>query len=209
MGSITLGTEVYEVTQAKLKLWLELGSIQKQLSEAVEIKDFAKLPELIESYVSTASGALGIDNLPWEELIDAFLDISKINSIDFEIPLLLTKLKDEGYIPWDYDGREWYFWANIICKEYGWELDKVEFLEVEDAVKLIQEIFIDRQLQKEWEWALSDRALHYDSNTKQTTFKPLDRPDWMMKSVKPIPRKIVQIPEHLMPLGNVVHVKSQ
>ena len=204
MSDITLGTKSYEVTKARLKLWLELGTIHEQITEAVEHKHFAKLAELIVDYVSTAFAISNIDELPWEEVVDAFVKIVNTNALDFEIPLLLIKLKSESTIPWDYPGRNWYFWSSLMARDFGWSLETIAELEVECAVKILQEILVHEQLHKEWEWALSERSISYDSNTKKSKFNPLERPDWMRYMTKPVKKKVVQIPPEMLPIGNVI-----
>jgi len=200
---IELGREKYELTKAKLRLWFQLSSIQDTISKAVEHKDFTTLSSSIQSYVSTAFD-VQVNDLPWEEVIDAFVANSNFNILDFEIPLLLTKTEKDTEVPWDYDGRNWFFWASVIAKEFGWSLDNIAELEVEEGIKLLQEILVDKQLDKEWEWMLSDRAFTYVPETKTYKFNPLERPEWMKISTKPVQRKIVVIPEHMLPVGNVI-----
>lgn len=203
----TLGKKEYNLTKAKLKLWLTLGSIHDQILDAVAHKDFILISEYVISYVATALfiSEKDLENLPWEEVIDALIEISRVNLPTFKIPLL-NNFQDMEDVPWDYIGRNWYFWASVFAKEFGWSMEYIAELDVEDALKLLQEILVSNQLEKEWEWAISDKSVSYDLNTKTSKFHPLERPLWMKQGGK-VRKKIVQIPEHLMPIGNVIRAK--
>ena len=206
MDYIALGQGKHEIIKAKLKLWLILGSIHDQIIEAVERKDFERLASEIISYVSTAFSVPDIDELPWEEVIDAFIRVVNVNALGFEIPLLLATPEKDTKVPWDYPGRNWFFWSHTLCKEFGWSLEYVGELEVEEGIKLLQEVLIYNQMEKEWEWMLSDRFVSFDKEGAGK-INELPRPMWMRSSsMQGIP-KVIEIPEFLRPVGNVIRAK--
>lgn len=204
---INLGNTEYKLEQAKLRLWLQLGSIQDNISGAVANGGYKELAHHVCQYVATALSIFpeDIENLPWEEVADAFAEIVNVNALNFEIPLLLNKSKDDTKVPWDYDGRNWYFWLHSIAKEFGWTIEYIAEMNIEDGVKILQEILVNEQMQKEWSWALSEKSVQKVGNDYK--FKELPRPDWMRYSTKPIHRTVIQIPEHLMPMGNIIRAK--
>ena len=206
MDYIALGQGKHEIIKAKLKLWLILGSIHDRIIEAVERKDFEGLASEIISYVSTAFSVPDIDELPWEEVIDAFIRVVNVNALGFEIPLLLATPEKDTEVPWDYPGRNWFFWSHTLCREFGWSLEYVGELEVEEGIKLLQEVLVSAQLEKEWEWVLSPQSVVYNKDGKGK-FNKLDRPRWMGVGMKMLPPKIIEIPEFLRPVGNVIHAK--
>jgi len=66
-------------------------------------------------------------------------------------------------------------------------------------------MLVDDQLEKEWEWSLSELAYSYNSSTKKSEFKELPRPDWMDgKEIEEI--KLIKIPKSMMPVGQVVRM---
>ena len=97
-------------------------------------------------------------------------------------------------------------WLHLFAKAYGWSSEYIANLEIEDGVALLQEIIVDNQLQREWEWGMNEMAYPYNQMTKKSEFKPLDRPSWMQKKYE-APKKI-KIPIHLIPLGNVITHKQ-
>jgi len=197
-----------KIEQPKLKKWLELEDIKNKLVEAVEHKNYDEVADLLCSYVSTAVD-LEADKMPWYETVDvfeAFLILCSPN----KIPILTKSEKTEKF-PWDYDGREWYFWLHKLSSVYGWSAEYVEFMDFNDAISLMQEISIQEQLEKEWEWNLSEMSYSYNSTTKKSEHKPLSRPNWMAVGLKPTdpnPDKPVKILKSMLPAGVIVHLKD-
>ena len=207
MGIVILEEKKYVIEKAKLMLWLQLSLVHDKITSAVETKNFDELSSNILSYVSTALGVIDIDDLPWEQVVDALVEIVNINALTFTIPLLLSKSDKDEDVPWEYPGRNWYFWSHQLAKEFGWSLEYIANLEVEDAIKLLQEILVTKQLEREWEWSMSEKSVSYDVAIKKSRFVELPRPDWMSISVAPVSKKEVQIPEFMMPIGHIIRAK--
>jgi hypothetical protein len=113
-------------------------------------------------------------------------------------------MKDEKE-SWDYSGRTWYIWSHMLASNYGWTLDTISAMEFEDAISLMQEIMINEQLNREWQWGLSEIAYSYNSTSKESKLRKLPRPDWMeVTLVKPITK--VMIPKNMMPVGGIVRM---
>lgn len=203
---INLG-EKFSVERSRLRTWCSLEDIRETLQKAVENNDIDSLGESVIRYLSTAiSQPIDFENIPWHDTATAFLNVAKLNRLEADIPMLQIKEGKEEAPVWDYPGRNWYFWLNIFAEAYGWGADQVAELDVEEAVKLYQEIMISLHNKREWEWSLSEIAYGYNKTTKQSEYREYPKPKWMtptFRGKKPSERK-VKIRKDMMPLGNVI-----
>jgi len=198
---------ISDLQPAKLRKWLELEDIKFRIQSAVEDKDRDRLVNLIFLYLSTA---IGIEtntmlDLPYKEVLDAFNEIAKINVITMELPFMRIpvkegKIEDTGY---EYDYRSWWSWANIFSKQYGWSLEYIADLNVNDGLCLYQEYLIDKYHDRDWQWILSERYVGWDEHTNSSKLNPYPKPDWMKQKSKPI--KEIKLPIEMIPVGNVIH----
>ena len=201
---------ISDLQPAKLRKWLELEDIKFRIQSAVEDKDRDRLVNLIFLYLSTA---IGIEtntmlDLPYKEVLDAFNEIAKINVITMELPFMRIpvkegKIEDTGY---EYDYRSWWSWANIFSKQYGWSLEYIADLNVNDGLCLYQEYLIDKYHDRDWQWMLSERYVGWDEIRNTSKINPYPKPEWMKAQVKPV--KPVQIPIEMMPVGVIVSWKD-
>ena len=145
--------------------------------------------------------------LPWYELIEIYSYIIKVNSPHINFPILNESKKKNEKLPWEYRGRNWYFWLNLFAKTYGWDADTVSRLDIDTAIGLFQESQIDEQLGREFQWGLSEISYVYNHSTKKSEFKALERPDWM-KPIAQAPKKI-KIRKDMMPVGNVINLDEE
>lgn len=138
----------------------------------------------------------------WVKLISAFYFCISKNP---QVKLPITQPTNENHKdePWDYPERTWYLYAHMIAESYGWSLEYISQLKVEDALAIIQEILVDEQLEHEFYYGLSEVAYPYNASTKKSDFKPLSRPGWMRPRVEPDKIQRTQIPRSLMPVGVV------
>jgi hypothetical protein len=210
MAKVILDSKEFIVTRSKFKTWIELEEIREKIFHAIEIEDTDDIGTHILFYVSTALSidASTINNLPWKEVLSAYSIIVAENLNIRLLPFMKyskKKLDDEREI-WDYPGRLWYSYSHKIANEYGWKLSDISELEVDDAFSLVQEILTSEQLNKEWEWTLSDKSVGYDEASKKSRFIELPRPDWMKPIPKP-PQK-VKMPRVMMPQGNILKLTT-
>ena len=199
---ITICGKEYDLEPSKLRKWLELEDVKFRIYEAVEDKDRDKVVNLIYLYVSTA---IGIETntmleLPYREVLTAFNEIAKINVIDIDLPFMRIpvreKIEDTGY---EYDYRSWWSWANIFSKQFGWSLEYIADLNVNDGLCLYQEYLIDKYHERDWQWMLSERYVGYDEHTNSSKINAYPKPDWIQPKVKPV--KPTKIPIDLLPVG--------
>ncbi len=206
MEQVTLAGKIFAIERYRLKKWLELEEIRAHLSEAVDTKDIS---DCILRYVSTA---FGIDTSIlaqefWFDIVRAFVEICAANqpSRDYRI-LHTSERKSEDTM--DYDGRLWYSWCHLFAKNYGWKIEEIANMKIDDAIALLQEIMIDNYYEREWDWSLSEHAYTYDTITKKSIYNPLPKPTWMLeKSEKKTMQKgmkDVKIPHHMIPVGIII-----
>jgi hypothetical protein len=200
--NVLLGNKQISVSRPKLKVWIHLEDIRGEIKEA---EDENEIVHLLFSYVSKAT-AISIDELellPWYEIMDAYNSIVGLCAPMIDFPILRYEEKDVKKEVWDYDERSWYMWANTLASEYGWKLEYIAELDVDDAIGLLEEIYLSTQLEREWEWSSSEIAYPYDSRTKKSNYKPLPRPQWMQGVNDDIIKKATElkVPASYLPVG--------
>ena len=198
---LTLNGSSVDIQRAKFRRWSELEDLRDQVSKAVGGKERG---DKLASYLSTALdfSAPDVDNLPWLDAAQALNEILLDNAQLRTLPFMRYPSKNSSPPPYDYPGRLFYQYANLLAKTYGWTIDYIANLDVDDAMALMQEILIDQAHRHEWEWDLSERSSGYDSQTKAYKHIPFPLPDWMIPM--PPPPKVYRIPKTLIPVGNVV-----
>lgn len=187
----------------KFKLWISLQDILDDIHKAV---DTDQLSSKIYEFVSTALfiSEEDLDSKHWAETAVLFLDVNNATKVEIPIPMFKSSSGKKQPLEWDYKGRNYYAWVHPLCKEYGWTLEYVDELDHNIALALIQEIELDKQFNREWEWSLSEMAYPYDTSSKKSKFVPLDRPSWMRKTYEA--PKISRMKKSLMPSGSVVRL---
>jgi hypothetical protein len=187
-----------------LRGWSKLEGIQKQLTQLGKQGGYEPMGELILEFLNLCDVKVS-DKTPWYETVDLFVQAQVANAPKKPFPLLKSKSKGED-APWDYAGRDWYWWLNLFASHYGWGEAEVEVLDIDDAIGLYEEILVDDQMDKEWEHSHYEGAYEYIPATKKSRLVPLPRPDWMLPP--PNQRKVIKtkIRKDMMPVGNVVNL---
>lgn len=205
-----LGKE-YSLVRLKLKEWTQLEPLKKQLEVAISEKDHQATFDVMVKVVEMAilpSGEVQWETLPWYDFLTVYSLTLQINAPTIQFPILNSKQRDEKKLPWEYEGRSWYFWLNLFAKNYGWKEEEIASLDVDTAIGAYQEISIDEQLQKEWEWGLSEVTYSYDKSTKKSKHTPLQRPAWM-NPIIPKQLPVVRMKKSHLPVGNVIDVQEE
>lgn len=200
-----LGDKEYTPTRYGLKKWLELDDIKAKILDAAENRD--AFANGIIDYLSAALciPTSELEEFSWYEVIVAYAEINNANKLNYQFPLF-KEPPNKDKAPWEYDGRLWYKWAYALSKEFGWSLEYVAELDPDDGIALLQEILVNDQLEKEWQWGMSEIAYQYNETTKKSEFKEYPRPIWMQKEVRKPPTK-AKIPASMLPVGIVRHFK--
>jgi hypothetical protein len=207
--SFTLGDVEYSVRMT-LRLWLELEEQNKKIIQFMKGKSMLDASAAICSYLSIYT-KIDIDTLKtyfWLDIADAYITIFLACIPKMDFPLLHGKTDNQSPISWDYEGRTWYTWSHLLASKYSWSLETIENLYFEDGIAYIQEILIDDQLEKEWQWSLSELSYSYNKATNKSEFKSLPRPSWMTRLTKMKEPEVVKMPVSMMPVGNVIRWKQ-
>ena len=116
-----------------------------------------------------------------------------------------SQVKNKKQIGWDYPERSWYIWVHVLGKTFGWSVEYIAELELDDAIALMEEICVQDQLDKEWQYSLTEFA--YDA--KSGTHKPLPRPQWMSGGFVDKKEELMKtiMPKHMIPVGNIIPAK--
>lgn len=190
----------------RFEKWIKLETLRSNVIEAVGTDTFTLK---INRYVSTALSIPEslIEKIFWMDTIIVFYNLVSKNVPTIKLPLLQpSKPTKDADLSWDYAGRSYYTWLHLLAKEYGWTIEYVNNLDVDHVMALIQEVLTEQQLEKEFQWSMSEIAYQYNKTTKTSKFVPLTRPYWMLP--KPQEIKIVKMPKMYMPVGNIVDVSG-
>ena len=208
MPTVQLGDLTIPLVQSRLRVWLELETFHKDVNEAAGTKDREKFVTSIYSYVSAAF-SVPVDKLEqcaWYEVSQAFVAQTNINIPSKKFPIFRERIEKENHEAtvngWDYADRDWYVWLHLLAKEFGWSIGYIENLHIEDGIALLEEIIVNAQLEKEFQWSMAEIAYQYNENTKQSKFVPLDRPEWMNPIPKPVKKVKIRIAD--LPVGLVL-----
>jgi hypothetical protein len=184
----------------RLKGWLQGESLREQIKDS---KSTDEIVECLYSYLTLIYKDNDWDKETWMDVSELFYLGCEANLPTIPFPMLRNFDKAESNeAPWEYINRSWYLWANTFASKYGWSLEYIAELEIDDAIGLMQEVLIDEQLDREWEWDLSEITYSYDTNTKQSKHAEYPRPQWMLPEHKETPT--IKIPKNMIPQGLVI-----
>lgn len=200
-----LNQVTYDVKRLKFRRWLELEALYNEVTRSATADNVCK-------YVSVALSVSveELQDLPWIEVATAFFTAVQINNSIEKLPIHTAAISNQKTPPYDYPGRTFYALAHSIAKSYGWTIEYIAEMEVDDVFKFIQEIQIDEQQEREWDWDLSDRAFSYEETSKKYKYNPLPKPNWMESNIDVSHfAKPGDIPETFKPVGNVIRLDGK
>lgn len=178
--------------------WIDLENHKKSIAEAVEGSDF---PKEVIAYLSTAFGDRHWEKKFWKTPVSSLMDGFQKFNPDTSLPLLNTpKKKKEA--DWEYPGRTWYYFSHLLADAYGWTLEYIAEMDVNEALGHIQEILTKEYLEQSFQHSLSEVSYIYNKNTKKSDYKPLPTPYWMLPAPKPIKR--FRMKRSMLPVGLVI-----
>lgn len=189
------------------KEWIDLED-KKLIIAGASDSNKEEFPQLIFEFLSDA---LPIPKwvwrrLFWVDVMNAFAVVAMALPIHRYLPIVSIDPDKESDKPiWDYPGRNWYFYSQLLASKFGWTLEYIAKLDKFDAMALIQETMLAEQMDREFQWSMSEASVSYDPKTKKTKPNPLPRPYWM-KSANPndpLPIKKFKMPKGLLPVGVV------
>lgn len=200
---VQLGEFAYPLVRHKLKAWLILEDLYIKILKAAEEGDGEGFISFLYSYLSAAFDVPEIE-YSWYEIARAFTTNHNHNrpSINFPILRLAKEKKEFLENGWEYPERTWFMWMHLLAGKYGWSIEYIANLEIDNAIALLQEILVDAQLDKEFQWSMSEIAYPYNEATKKSKFQPLDRPEWMQPVSKEVQKVKIRASE--LPVGLVL-----
>jgi len=193
--------------RATLYEWLQIEEIKENLFSAVEDRRNDEFLDHLYLYLSTAvDKEKDWSDIPWIKLRDLFVETEEANAPTKPFPILFSRKDNKP--GWGYVGRTWYFWLNIFAYNYGWKIEYIKQLDIDDAIALLQEILLDEQRNRDFIWSTAEVAYEYNANTKKSKFNALDKPDWMgigfsIDKEEPNEKKI-KIRRDFLPVGRIV-----
>lgn len=185
--------------------FFKLSSLTRDLREAFRVKDKKLFDTTLKEILFLQThGRLSPHN--FLDHIKLLYQIIAQNKIQAQVAIFQPpkkEAKDTGEkISWNYDGRTLAIWINAFASAYHWTLNEILNLPLNTAVYLYQEIAVSEQLEREWQYSLTELAYPYNETTKKSEYKPLPRPDWMsVEADKLIP--VSKINVDMLPFGVV------
>jgi hypothetical protein len=194
--------------QPRFGQWVKLEEQKNKILRAVE-ESSDEFPNHLFDFLSTALHfpSRYYRKASWILIVKAFYSATSHNFYKTDLALFeaTQEKKKNDTMSWDYDSRSLHLYSHLLAKEYGWKLEYIYNLKLNYALPLIQEILLDEQLEKEFQWTMSERSAYYDDKSKTTKANPLPRPNWMQKHIDPAKElKVVKIPTNMMPVGNSI-----
>jgi hypothetical protein len=196
--------------QPKFGRWVRLEEQKNKILRAVE-ESSDEFPNHLFDFLSTALylPSQYFRRADWTKIVLALY--KALTKLSYKTDLALfepTKEdKKDDTMSWDYTGRAWHLYAHLLASKYGWSLEYISNLRLPEALPLIQEVLLEEQLTKEFQWTMSERSSYYDDNSKTSKLNPLPRPDWMNKHIDPEKDLVkTQIPTKMLPMGKGLNV---
>lgn len=178
--------------------WIDLENHKKSISEAVEGNEF---PDRVFDYLSAAFGDRGWEKKPYKTPVESLVKGFQTFNPDNSLPILHAPKSDRESDA-EYKGRTWNYFSHLLASAYGWTLEYIAGLDVNEALGHIQEVLTKEYLDQEFQHSLSEVAYVYNKSTKKSDYKPLPKPYWMRPIAKPIKR--FRIKRSLLPVGYVI-----
>jgi hypothetical protein len=208
--SVRLGGREVPLTRARLGRFLALQDLRGRLADAAKSGDTGKIAEALIAYLQAAvSGAEfsfgDYGAMPWYDLVAAFAVAADLNTLPNPEHFALLLVKREGADPpWAYPGRDIHVWVHHIAAAYHWSLEAILDLWPEQAVAFVQEIFIDRQLEREFEHSLSQVSYKFNKRGLGK-LQPMKRPAWMTTKVSEAKAKTTKLRKDGLPIGAIIY----
>jgi len=197
---VELGGTKIECVRGRLGLHLELGESLDEYFKAVGARDPQRAWRALTAYLGLATGRPDlVECSTFGEIGAGAPQLWALNRLQF-LPPFLEDPQEFPEPPWTHQWRRLVIWVHKIAAAYGWSRTEILDLSPEEAVIYLQEILIQDQLGREWEYGLSGVGRHYNPKTKKSRFVPLSRPSWMVDKE---PAK-VQLPKSALPMGRII-----
>jgi hypothetical protein len=208
--NIALGGREWNISRARLGDFLRLQQARETLLEGVKSEDNREIVTGLYAFLRVLLTDLSEDEFyaaPWTEIGAAYILIENINLLPHSDDYAIIRLavRDGDKVAWNYPERVVMIWVHMLAKAYGWSRDEVFNLWPEEAIALVMEILADEQMDREFLHALSDVAYEYNKATKKSSYKPLQRPAWMVFGGRDGKVKKTKLRRDWLPQGAVIY----
>lgn len=196
----------------KLGKFFQLEQLKRNFHIAISNKNKVEFKKTLFALIELQTDEQ-IVNPNFLNVLRSYVEIVNNNALEAEAvflrpaPVDKTETKTEIKRPrWDYDGRTAALWIDAFARNYGWDLAKILELDINTAAYLYQEILINEQYEKEWQYGLTEFAYPTDSSGK-SHFQPLPRPYWMRENIDGV-IKTTKIRKDMLPFGVVIDLSG-
>jgi hypothetical protein len=190
----------------RLKEWLGMNSSLSSIHAAAKTHAPDVAGKLCEFLAAATDSPVDYwKTSAWWKVKEGLETLIQTNDFEWKVPMIEYGKDEKLEFPkWLYMGREWFYWLHTFASVYHWSEDVIADMKKEDAFALMQEISVERQLQKEWEHSLSEMAYSYNQDAQKSEFHPLERPLWMKgpeKKTVVFPK--LKMPKSMLPMGPI------
>jgi hypothetical protein len=204
-----------EYSPLRLGDFFTLEELRDKFLSAVRKKD----KKLFKKYLLETLELQTKEKVNPPDLITALrslVEIYKNNKIDAEAVMLVPPPKNpnpklnatqQEQDRWDYKTRYVAQWIDAFARAYHWSLEQIINLEVNVATYLFQEIRVNEQFEKEWQYSLSELAYQDKDGSGTRRFVPLKRPYWMNEHIDGVIKK-VKIRKDMLPSGHIIDLSG-
>lgn len=204
---LTLDGEDY--SKLRLGNFFILRTIKADFFDSIRTGDREKFKRTLVDTIKLQTGKPVQENENLFRLLSNVLQIFRFNEFENPPVALVPPPKSSRENPdkktdrWEYKGQYMAEWIDHFARNYGWSLEQILDLDIDVAALLLQEILLENQFKKEWEYNLSELAYQYDENTKKSHHKPLKRPYWMNPAADAEIKK-TKLLRSMLPIGVVI-----
>jgi hypothetical protein len=208
--NIALGGREWNISRARLGDFLRLQQARETLLEGVKSEDNREIVTGLYAFLRVLLTDLSEDEFyaaPWMDIAAAYMQIETINIVPHsqDFAIIRFAVRSDKKVPWHHSERVVMIWVHMLAKAYGWTRDEIFNLWPEEAIALVMEVLADDQMDREFLHALSEVAYEYNKSTKKSSYKPLQRPAWMMLGDRDGKVKKTKLRRDWLPQGAVIY----
>jgi hypothetical protein len=201
-----------EYERLKLGDFFILEELKDKFRETIKKKDRKGFRRVILDIIQLQTKEKIIPNSLLESLI-AVSEIISRNVLSAETvmfrppPKNETPKKEIKKDRWDYPTRYVAEWIDYFARVYHWSFEQIINLGIDTAAYLFQEIQLNEQLKKEWQYSLTELAYQDKDGSGKRVFVPLKRPYWMNNEIDGV-IKTTKIRKDMLPAGVIIDLSG-
>ena len=193
-----------DCTVLPLRRFLLLELKKKNLDKAIKARDRNAIVTCLQEVLHLQTNKSEFEKYTPTQILKSVLQIIFHNRIRsdavFLIPSPNHDKKPTEKHRYDFEGRIFTQWVDLLASNYGWSEESILEMSVDRVTYYIQEIMVRLHAEKEWSYRLSELAYKYDPGSKKSKYVPLEKPYWMKDEIDGTVKK-TKIPYKLLPAG--------